>query len=70
VCEANGFYIRIPIGRVDDSGELGVAGQAFRDAMTDLPRAQLRAVVSELLSLEAFRLELDALLLDLEEGGV
>ena len=68
MCEANGFYIRVPTGRVDDSGELGVAGKAFVDALTELPRDQLRRVVGELLSWEKFRLELDALLLDLEEG--
>ena len=69
MCESDGFYIRVPTGRVDDSGELGVAGRSFVDALTELPRDQLRRVVTELLSLEAFRLEVDSLLLDLEEGG-
>jgi len=62
-------FIRLPIptGRVHDD-HLSAVERAFVDALAETPPDRLRAIVRELLSLEAFRLELDELMLD--EGGV
>jgi hypothetical protein len=62
-------FIRLPIpnGRVDDD-HLSTVERAFVDALAEQPRDRLRAIVTELLSVEKFRIELDTLMLDLEEG--
>jgi hypothetical protein len=52
----------IPTGRVHEDG-LSPTERAFVDALTELPRDALRRVVTELLSWEKFRVELELLLL-------
>jgi hypothetical protein len=69
MCEGYGIWLPITTGRAHDD-RLSPVERALTDAMVELGRDRLRVVVGELLSVERFRLELDELLLDLEDGGV
>lgn len=68
MCE-DGVFIRVPIptGRVDDD-RLSPTEQAFVNALSGVSVVRLRAIVDELLSREAFRLQLEELLNDLPEA--
>ena len=62
-------FIRLPVpnGRTHDD-ILTPTERAYVNALSELGRDRLRVVVGELLSVEKFRIELDTLMLDLEEG--
>jgi hypothetical protein len=62
-------FIKLPVpnGRTHDD-ILTPAERAYVNALSELGRDRLRVVVGELLSVEQFRIELDELMLDLEEG--
>jgi hypothetical protein len=62
-------FIRLPVpnGRTQDD-ILTPAERAYVNALSELGRDRLRVVVGELLSVERFRIELDELMLDLEDG--